>query len=450
MEKYWKRSRITKALADGGHAGSFGEAEARLDAVRVNVVLGGDQLTTAAGQAATLTAVALARKCFGRATLVTGEDAPLIAPLPLGRTLLSAARRLGAKVSAQSDRKATHTIRIGGAARGSGWNIRCWWNRWLAGTRAFDEDALGDSRHPLSGVFAAAIAVRQVFAGVLAGRSIRERNITISLWAPWEPADLQHIGPERFDAPDKLWLLGLGHLGQAFVWNLCLLPGRGERLAVVQDDQFVNEENEATSLLVLPAGREIGTRKTRVASRWLEACGWRTQLIERRHWGDIARTDDDPPFLLSGLDRLKPRLALAKHGFPYMIDAGIGHGPGDFEGIQVRTVVAGQVPSGLWSDPVKTAAHEQGAKGLLERPAYRDLEEHVGVCGKLPFAEASVAVPFVGAAAGALTIAQAIRLATLESAPIFLQLELNAPEMPTLAGLTPAPEVNLGSYSVEL
>jgi len=79
MTKHWKRSRITKALTDSARAGSFKEAEARLDAVRIAVVLGFDQGATAAGQAAALTAVATARKCFGRVTLVSQADAPLIA-----------------------------------------------------------------------------------------------------------------------------------------------------------------------------------------------------------------------------------------------------------------------------------------------------------------------------------------------------------------------------------
>src|ERR1019366_8851192 len=126
----------------------------------------------------------------------------------------------------------------------------------------------------------------------------------------------------------------------------------------------------------------------------MEASGWQTQLVERRHLGDVAITDEDPPYLLSGLDRLEPRLTLAKHGFPFMIDAGIGHGPGDFEGIQLRTIVDGKPIKGLWSEPEGATPAEDGTKGLLETPVYLELEKHVGECGKLSFAETSVAVPF--------------------------------------------------------
>ena len=83
MPMYLKRSRVLKALADAARVGSFGEAEARLGAVRLNIVVGADQIGTSAGQAAVLTAVTTARKCFGRVTLVATGNAPLVATLPI-------------------------------------------------------------------------------------------------------------------------------------------------------------------------------------------------------------------------------------------------------------------------------------------------------------------------------------------------------------------------------
>lgn len=89
-------------------------------------------------------------------------------------------------------------------------------------------------------------------------------------------------------------------------------------------------------------------------------------------------------------------------------------------------------------------------KHLLEQTAYQGLRDHVGECGKVDFADASVAVPFVGAATGALMIAQAIRLASLQQAPLLMQMELGSPEMATLGGLPPIPETNLGSIPIQL
>ena len=133
MPMYLKRSRVLKALADAARVGSFGEAEARLDAVQLNIVVGADQIGTSAGQAAVLTAVTTARKCFGRVTLVATGNAPLIATLPIGPTVIEAASRLGATITSEPDANVTHTVRIGTCIKSAGWNLRCWWDRWLSG-----------------------------------------------------------------------------------------------------------------------------------------------------------------------------------------------------------------------------------------------------------------------------------------------------------------------------
>jgi hypothetical protein len=217
----------------------------------------------------------------------------------------------------------------------------------LAGTRATDHACKTDSGLALAGVFAAAVVIRQIFACAVAGKALRPRNITVSLLEPWSAPDLGVIGPVAFDLPDKFWFLSLGHLGQGFVWNLCLL-GVGGGSAIAQDDQTVGEENEATSLLALP--KDLRAKKARVIARWLENCGWGTDVIERRHLGNTRVTQEDPPYLLCGLDRLEPRLTMARHGFEFMIDAGLGHGAYDFEGIQMRTIAKGQAIDGLWSE----------------------------------------------------------------------------------------------------
>ncbi|MCK1513078.1 hypothetical protein IVB22_10950 [Bradyrhizobium sp. 190] len=444
MTNHWKRSRITKALADAARANSFEEAEARLDAIHITVVVCADQATTSAGQAAALTAIVTARKCFGRVTLVSEADVPLIASLPLGATLHRAARQLGAKVARKPPARTTHNVIVGHALGGRGWTIRCWWDRWLSGTRVRD-GTIGDSRLALSGVFAAALAVRQVFAGVLAGKMLRPRDATISLWTPWMGADRKDIGPECFDVPDQFWFLGLGHLGQGFVWNLCLLGSKGGR-AVLQDDQTIGEENEATSLLV--SGDDIGEKKARISATWLRAAGWTSDLIERRHHGDIRFAPDDPPYLLSGLDRVEPRRVMAKHGFDYMIDAGLGHGPHDFEGIQLRVIAKGASSGDLWNEPEHEV--DETLSDRQASAAYKDLEKQIGQCGIVSFAEASTSVPFVGAAAGALVIAQAIRLASLEPTARFLQMQLSAPEMASVADFVAKPNVNVGSAALQL
>jgi hypothetical protein len=274
-------------------------------------------------------------------------------------------------------RKTTHTIGIGDVVSGTGWMIRCWWDKWLAGTRGANNPGKGDSGLALAGVFAAAAAMRQIFACALAAKSLRPREVTLNLWEPWNAPALDTAGPTTFDVPDKFWFLGLGHLGQGFVWNLCLLGVSGGR-AVAQDDQVVCDENEATGLLVLPS--DLGTKKARLAARWLVACGWKTDIIERRHYGDIRLIPDEPPYLLCGVDHLEPRLTMARHGFEFMIDAGLGHGPHDFEGIQIRTIAKGQSVEGLWNEKPQRQRDRPSAK-LMEKQAYTELETRIGHCG---------------------------------------------------------------------
>jgi hypothetical protein len=203
-------------------------------------------------------------------------------------------------------------------------------------------------------------------------------------------------------------------------------------------------ENEPTSLLVVEAGEH--RRKVRVAAGWLDAAGWDTRLIERRHQGDILPNSDDPPVLLSGLDDVSPRRILAGLGFDYMIDAGIGHGPGDFESLQIRIIPKGAPTEGLWNAPPPP----RGPDSVMGKAAYQTLKSQGESCGAYTLADGSVAVPFVGAATGALTIAQAIRLATMKPAGALIQIGLAAPEMQIDGGRHPAPETSFGGEPMDL
>ena len=443
MTQHLRRSRVTKALTDAGIANSFPDAEARLDAVDACIVVGEGQATTPAGQAAALTAIATAFKCFGRVTLATpASTAPLLLAFPLGTTLGEAAAVLGATVVEDVPNRATHRVAIGARLTGDRWEVACWWDRWLSGLRT-EETSCGDGRLGLAGVYAGALAVRQIFASVLAGPACAPQPTTLSLWEPWTEAP-SDPGPVRFSAPNALWLVGLGHLGQAFVWSLLTLPYREPRRAVLQDDQRIGVENEPTSLLVVDEDER--RRKVRVAAAWLDPAGWETELIERRHRGDLRLTPQDPPFLLCGLDDVRPRRVLAELGFDYMIDAGIGHGPGDFEGLQIRTIPKGAATESLWNAPPPPRSIDD----LLGKAAYRALQDQAQGCGAYTLADGSVAVPFVGAATGALAIAQAIRLASMKPAGALIQIGLAAPEMQIEGGLSPAPPAFLGGEAIDL
>jgi hypothetical protein len=171
--------------------------------------------------------------------------------------------------------------------------------------------------------------------------------------------------------PRRLWFIGLGHLGQGFLWNLGLLPVTGA-LAMLQDDQTAGEENEATGLLT--AEGDEGRRKTRIAARWLEGLGWPTALIERRHFGDIRLQSNDPAVVVTGLDAPEARVKIARAGFAYMVDAGVGHGPVDFENTQIRILRSGVDAQAFWSAPER----HKDVDALMKRAAYQSHADAFG------------------------------------------------------------------------
>ena len=444
MTDHLKLSRIAKALTDRSNgAASFSDAEVWLNAVSVAVVLGATQAATAAGQAAALTALNTAFKCFGRVTLVADEPVPLVMALPIGIDILSVAKTLGAAVTPVIPPDATHIILIAGdIPSGTRAFVRCWWNGWTAGiVPPWDTRALGVSANPLAGVFAGALAVREVFATVLGLPRSGSRVSITSLWEPGVDPQNDGIGPDTTYIAPRLWLIGMGHLGQGILWSLGLLPVTGLEV-VLQDDQNAGEENEATGLLT--RGDFLGRRKARIAADWLDRPGWATRLIERRHYGDIPLLENEPSVVITSLDEPSARIKIAKAGFEYMIDAGIGHGPVDFESLQIRILTKNADPGKFWSYPER----QKDLDKLLKQDAYRDQETKSGECGTLTLARASVSVPFVGAAVGALAIANAMRLASMQTTPQILQMELGAPAMTVLGGENPAPNESRGSIEV--
>ena len=446
MTPHLKQSRIAKALTDrtSGEV-SFDAAEARLNKIRVTVVLGPDQARTAAGQAAALTAVNASFKCFGNVALVTDPHIRLMKRLPLGNTVGIAATTMGAIVVPAVPQDTTHVIKIGNSANvGADIFVRCWWNGWIAGVvPVWDDRALGSSGNPLAGIFAGALAVREVFATVLGYPRSGSRVSITSLWEPCADPDADNFGPSQVYLPPRLWFIGLGHLGQGFLWSLGFLPAVGSNITL-QDDQDAGEENEATGLLT--RGNDITRKKTRIAADWLDGLGWPTSLIERRHYGDIPLLENDPPIVITGLDEPKARIDIAGAGFEYLIDAGIGHGAVDFEGLQIRVLRKGANAAELWSSPDRKADID----ALMRRDAYQRHLEKFEKCGALSLASASVAVPFVGAAVGALTIATAIRLASLKPTSKIMQMELGSPAMVLSGAINYAAISSLGSIAVDL
>lgn len=444
MTIHLKQSRIAKVFVDRSKdAMSFAESEDRLRATKVAILLDTGLAACPAAQAATLTAMTTAVKCFGAAVLIADASTPITKKLRCGTTLGEAAAFFGATMAMAVPEGTTHTIVIGAHQLDVPNSfVRCWWDGWCTGILpAWSDRPLGAGFNPLSGVAAGALAVREIFANRIGQSRAGKRAAAISLWEPWRPADEAADGPALVALAAKLWFIGLGHLGQGYLWSLALLPVAGE-LVVLQDDQDAGEENEATGLLTY--GDDVGQRKVRVASAWLER-RWKTTHLERRNLGDLRITVDDPAIIFAGLDNVTARLNVAGTGFDYMIDAGVGHGPVDFEAIQLRILRKGADAKSQWQAPAKT----KNIDAMLEGNGYRDLAEK-DRCGAFVLAEGSVAVPFVGAFVGALGMAQGMRIANGLPTAEFLQAELGAPSHVAVGNMNEVPSESMKLVEVRV
>lgn len=439
MTEYWKHSRILKAVTDDSEV-PFDEAQQKLQSVRLTVVVAADAGRTAAATACLLTVVNAASRTFGPVTVVVPEGMETQRPFLEAGSLQATVQLLGGRLISVVPADATHVVAVGDVDLPSDrFCVRCFWSGWRAGVRRpSDLEALGDGTNALAGVYAGALAVREIFANML-GRRFSPRSSSISLWTPWEGPETKADGPRNLYLPTALTLVGLGHLGQGFLWSLLFLPMTGR--LVLWDYQRAGIENVPTGLLTTKG--EVGDHKTRIVARRVEAAGWKTELVERKFLADNSRQDFDPALVITALDSSVPREHVRGAAYPYMLDIGVGHGPVDFESTQLRCFASGDPSS--WDSPPVASSTER----LLGRTAYQRVAAQDS-CGAYELASASVAVPFVGAALGALAVAQALRLGAMESVPRLMQMELSAPEMVTLGAMTRAPSSSLGTSDFDL
>ncbi|MBX3565592.1 MAG: hypothetical protein KF730_13565 [Sphingomonas sp.] len=386
-------SRIAKLLVDAEGIG-FPEAEARLRAMTLDIVVGPDAANPA-GHAAALTALAVSRRTFlGGVRVIGGLGQPLQSSLSTRATLDEALAEIGVN---GFPGPAAATIGIGKAAARD--HICACWDGWRAGVRSGARVALGTSNNPLAGIAAGAHAVGAAFQG-LRGRT--DLPADIDLW-PGD-GDIPDFG--QVFLPSAVWLFGLGNLGQAFLWSLAALPYADgvDRALVLQDYDRVREENWGTSILV-PDDR-FGDLKTKMAEAWAEARGFRVARIDRALRTDLRRANDEPHLVLSGLDKIAPRRLLADVGFDTIIDVGLGRTARDFDRYRVNVFDKTRTIDAHF-DGVVDPAPRPAAPDL---PAYAKLEAEIGRCGAAEIGNASVAVPYVSAIAAAVATARAIAI----------------------------------------
>lgn len=310
------------------------------------------------------------------------------------------------------------------------------WNGWAGGVVEHPESRLPETfEFPLSGMVAAAIGVSESFQHKRGDPVAGRRSAGISLWCPGENwRSLDGEGVKCPYLPSKVWLIGLGHLGQAYAWALGLLPyPEGASIEVMlQDIDAVVEANVSTGMLT--DASSIGQRKTRVVAERLEAVGFHTTITERRFDETIRRGDNEPGLALVGVDNPEPRRLLGSANFDLVIDAGLGGTARTYLEVLVHVFPSGIEPEAAWapsrppqaiSKPLDPAYKELGREWSAET----DLTEREIECGILEIAGQSVGAAFVGCAAATLVVGEALRM--LVGGPRFevVSLPLRSPAL---------------------
>jgi hypothetical protein len=405
--------RLVKQAIDSGEAASVEEAHALFAKYKLRLEIDAQWAREPHQQAVLLTAIALARRVFLGGVDVVGElDVPLLTPARPEARLAGAVAALGGRMVDATAAGTIPVIWIGPRqARRAGFAVRTVVAGWRGGIVPLDSDIdlHGGEIMPLSAMLAAGLAVNEAFlhaSGKMAAAG--RRAVGMSLWQPDATTDWlrpQADGPSLRYLPSKLWLIGLGHLGQAYLWGLSLLPyDRGESLALVlQDVDRISPSSESTS--VLSNYSDVGVRKTRAMAAWAEARGFNATVVERLFAADFRRQPDEPSVALCGLDNALGRQALDQVGFDLIVEAGLGRGHQDFRRIRLHTLPGRRGAAELW--PIRPAG-----ESAQTQPAYSRLRDD-GVldrCGMTVLAGKAVGAPFVGAVAASLALAEVLRL----------------------------------------
>lgn len=371
--------------------------------------------TEAPGQAALLTAVTTAVRAFGTVRIVAAApDAPVRGGLHRGRTVAEICDQEGAVVvstPADGEHSTWPTVLLGGtavdeAARGHGPILRASWSGWTARITPGDTPAAEapDARCVLAAAAAGALAVHEAFGMVLdrGGSDVGYRSHDLNLWDPGATTD---PGMTLAYAPASWWLVGLGHLGQAYAWVLSWLPYTDPAAVqvVLQDTDRTTPANHSTGVLT-PTG-STGVRKTRLVAAALDAVGFDTAIIERRLEQGQRVAKADAHVALLGVDNLATRRLTSAVGWPLAIDIGLGADPASFDSLLMY-----RFPGTQRSEAVAGWTTQPIAPIQVPRTAaFRDLEARFDQCGVVELAGKAVGASFVGVIAACVAVAEAAR-----------------------------------------
>lgn len=427
-------NRSMKLAIDSGEAASVEEARVMFEGYRLCVVAGRDVALSPTKQAALLTAVNAGRRCFlgGLEVQMDCLDAELLVPWRDCRTIGQAVVDLQGNVNRRTAENIPQII-IGDVEdqERSDFAVRVTFDGWRGGVVPVDDGIRLDELREFTpaGVLAGAVGVSEAFQHVRGRNALAgHRTVGLSLWHPDSKTtwldDREH-GPQLEWLPSSCWLIGLGHLGQAYLWTLGFLPyaNPGAVHLVLQDYDDLVLANDSTSLLT--NHKLVGQKKTRAMAEWCEQRGFQARINERRFAGKFEIDEEEPQVALCGVDNESARAALEDVGFGQIIEAGLGRGTEEYLAFQIHCFPAERSARERWGASDSNHASES----LITQPAYDSLAAAgIDKCGLTMLANRSVGASFVGAFTAALVVAELLRMALGERRYEVIDGSLRSPD----------------------
>ena len=436
--------RTIKLELDEGRACTVDEACEIVARYVLQIEVGSGIIESETRQAMLLTAVNAAHRAFiGGVRVRLRNNGPMSVRWAEKLGVATSVETLGGEIVESLDCKHP-TLVIGNVVEQPPGSIVLYatWEGWSGGLVEEQESRLSESSEfPLVGMLAAALGVSEAFQHVRGSAVAGRRSTGLSLWKPqcdWRSESA--YGEPCLYLPKRLWLIGLGHLGQAYAWALGLLPYVDYAAVdlMLQDDTIVYA-NKSTGML--SDDSSVCQKKSRVVAARLEALGFRTAITERLFDCATRRSSDEPSVALVGVDDPAPRQLLEEAGFDLVIDAGLGSGSQNYLDILMHSF-----PSGIEATTAWSKRSEALTNSLVGQPAYLDLQQRISEtteltdgeieCGIIEVAGRAVGAAFVGCVAATLVFSEVLRV--FAEGPRFevLGLSLRSPHKPQVASNT--------------
>lgn len=243
---------------------------------------------------------------------------------------------------------------------------------------------------------AAAFGVAKVFAARALGRSrVADEAWAFSLWSmsPVETADLR---PGRCpESLGKVALLGAGSIGSAIGYVL-KKSNVGAEVLVLDDDAY-DEDNVDTTLLLQRSSAISGAEKAKALSEAMTTEELRSSHRKERVGGDSVVLREWWDFFFCGVDNAETRRELDHVNAAWTINAAVGGAKED----------AGHLLVSRHGTEEPRLSSLYPASNREEAPASSPPVD----CSTLAYQGATMAAPFVAAAAASIAVGQALRIA---------------------------------------